>query len=503
VLVIRRVKMSIFRPWLQGENPGNEIPIPSTSREKPPSPMPSTSGQETPKKKKSVGIGTGSKTRKQTVKIVHSVKQFFRGVVQNNGSLPHKNINKLVSEATCISLTTVKKISKISDIDSYSTPTKKHVAKTKFAFDKVDDFSRDLLRRTVYEFFKRGEAPTGEKLANEMKRKTKGTEYEFPYCSRTLQKLLHTMGFSYKMIERRNTRSESRDVIAWRYRYLEKIKQFRLQGYQDFYLDETWYDTNTCKMKNWSDDSENCTVATSDKKGERIVIVHCGGRSGFIKDAAHIIHKKMADAPADYHGTMNSEIFENWFENCVLRRLEGPSVIVCDNAPYHSRVIDPKPNSSWNKPAIVQYMENHNIHVPSPIPIKPVLLEIVDQHGPREKKYAIDEMATSYGHILLRLPPYHCILNPIEMVWSQVKRKVASLNLKGRPINEIIEILRATFDTVTPEKWQNYIKKVKKTEDSYRGLQDVFDDRDSAQLVIEIGNSSSESESETSDTDME
>ncbi|KAJ4441671.1 hypothetical protein ANN_11529, partial [Periplaneta americana] len=36
----------------------------------------------------------------------------------------------------------------------------------------------------------------------------------------------------------------------------------------------------------------------------------------------------------------------------------------------------------------------------------------------------------SYGHVVLRLPPYHCILNPIEMIWSEVKRKVASKNLK-------------------------------------------------------------------------
>ena len=36
-------------------------------------------------------------------------------------------------------------------------------------------------------------------------------------------------------------------------------------------------------------------------------------------------------------------------------------------------------------------------------------------------KYVIDEMAKAAGHEVVRLPPYHCELNPIELAWSQVK----------------------------------------------------------------------------------
>ena len=119
----------------------------------------------------------------------------------------------------------------------------------------------------------------------------------------------------------------------------------------------------------------------------------------------------MADAPADYHGTTTSEIVENWFLNSVLKRLEEPSVIKCDNASYHSRIIDPKPNSSWKKSDILPYMTCYSIPVPNPIPIKPVLLEIrvIDKSTPRVKRYVIDEMAANHGHILLRLPPYHIL----------------------------------------------------------------------------------------------
>lgn len=96
-------------------------------------------------------------------------------------------------------------------------------------------------------------------------------------------------------------------------------------------------------------------------------------------------------------------------------------------------------------------MKCHNIAVPEPVPIKPVLLEIIDEQLPlneKKKKYAIDEMATFYGHVVLRLPPYHCILNPIEMVWSQIKRKVVSQNIKSRTLNEIHNLLNDACDNV-------------------------------------------------------
>ena len=483
---------NVFRPWLE-----NTCASDVTEEQ---DDLPSCSRDKTPVKNKGSVIGYGAKLRGQTVKIVQNVRKFFRCVLQANGALPNKDINKLTEAATGVSLSTVKKISKIEDAANYRTPTKKKENKTKMQFDKIDDFTRDLLRRTAYEFYTKGEAPTTEKLVASMREKTAGTDFEFPYGGRTVNRLLITMGFRYKTVMRKSTRAESQEIIAWRYRYLDQIKRFRLQGYCDVYLDETWYDSNTCKMKNWSDDSENCAVRQSDRKGERIVIMHCGGRFGFIDGALFITHKSMDDVPADYHGTMNSVLFEDWFENSVLRRLEEPSVIVCDNASYHSRVVDPRPNLSWKKDDILAYMRRHRIEVPDPVPIKPVLLQVIhEQAGPRHKRYAIDELAASYGHMVLRLPPHHCIFNPIEQVWSEVKRRVSSYNLRARPLGELINILQNSVANVTPEKWNNYIRHVEEIEASYRNLQSVFDT--SEQLVIAIEGSSSEDEESDDDLD--
>ncbi|KAJ4448835.1 hypothetical protein ANN_00226 [Periplaneta americana] len=153
-------------------------------------------------------------------------------------------------------------------------------------------------------------SPTVESITHAMREKTSGTDYEFPYGKSTVRRLLRSMEFSHKRVQRKPTRAEACDIIAWTYPYIEQIRELCLQGYSDVYLDETWYDSYMCRMKNWTDNSENCLVPMSGAKGDRIVIVHCGGRFGFIDGALAVTHKKMANAPADYHGTMNSAIIK-------------------------------------------------------------------------------------------------------------------------------------------------------------------------------------------------
>ena len=43
-------------------------------------------------------------------------------------------------------------------------------------------------------------------------------------------------------------------------------------------------------------------------------------------------------------------------------------------------------------------------------------------------KYKVDEFLKKKGHEVLRLPPYHCDLNPIEFIWGILKNRVAINN---------------------------------------------------------------------------
>src|ERR1043166_2344722 len=66
--------------------------------------------------------------------------------------------------------------------------------------------------------------------------------------------------------------------------------------------------------------------------------------------------------------------------------------------------------------------------------------------------YEVDEIAAQHGHEVLRLPPYHCDLNPIELVWAQVKSHVARNNTNFT-VASLEPLIRACLDVVTPPRW--------------------------------------------------
>ena len=47
---------------------------------------------------------------------------------------------------------------------------------------------------------------------------------------------------------------------------------------------------------------------------------------------------------------------------------------------------------------------------------------------PPKSSYVGDYLAKQKGHELLILSGYYCILNPIEFIWAQLQRNVASKN---------------------------------------------------------------------------
>ena len=125
---------------------------------------------------------------------------------------------------------------------------------------------------------------------------------------------------------------------------------------------------------------------------------------------------------------MNTEIFEKWFEESLLPALDRPSLIVMDNASYHSRRLNKMPTSKDTKIVIINWLNSNNIEFPK-ISTKIDLLKIVKLHSEKFPKiYSMDQMAELHGHRVLRLPPYHSELNPIELIWVQIKLFVAREN---------------------------------------------------------------------------
>lgn len=152
---------------------------------------------------------------------------------------------------------------------------------------------------------------------------------------------------------------------------------------------------------------------------------------------------------------MNSEVFKSWFTQ-MLQNLEEPSLIVMDNAPYHSTLIENFPKSNARKADVQDWLTKKNIKF-SPLETLAELRMRVKALIPFEKKYEIDELALTMGHEVLRLPPYHCQYNPIELIWAQVKNQVAKNNKTFKMV-DIERLTHEAIDSVTQHDWEKCVR---------------------------------------------
>ena len=103
------------------------------------------------------------------------------------------------------------------------------------------------------------------------------------------------------------------------------------------------------------------------------------------------------------------------------------------------------------------------------------------------EKIRIDEMAKA---------PFHCELNPIELVWAQVKYYVAIRN-KTFKKSDIEKLIEGAFESTSEKNWKIYVSHVVSIENEmWRAgkWQNVIES-----FVIQLGESSS---TDMTDEDM-
>ena len=94
--------------------------------------------------------------------------------------------------------------------------------------------------------------------------------------------------------------------------------------------------------------------------------------------------------------------------------------MIMDNAPSHNVLAEysaPTPSSS--KESICAWLEKNRISCPIDA-LKAELSEMLAKIVP-EPTYAIDELARQEGHEVIRIPPYHPELQPVETCWGVLK----------------------------------------------------------------------------------
>ena len=95
--------------------------------------------------------------------------------------------------------------------------------------------------------------------------------------------------------------------------------------------------------------------------------------------------------------------------------------------------------------------------------LKPELWQLVKRKRSRYKHYICDEMAEARGHRVLRLPPYHSELNPIELIWAQLKGYIATKNTSYN-LKAVRELLNEAFAAVNVERWRECCRHVVEVE---------------------------------------
>uniref|UniRef100_A0A6P7G9G8 Uncharacterized protein LOC114339331 n=1 Tax=Diabrotica virgifera virgifera TaxID=50390 RepID=A0A6P7G9G8_DIAVI len=163
------------------------------------------------------------------------------------------------------------------------------------------------------------------------------------------------------------------------------FKEFKKECSSFVYLDETWIFSKGGIKRIWQDESTK-SIKHTDTEGKRYIIVHAGGKHGFIEGADIVFSSKSAD----YHGNMNTEMFLKWLKEKLLPSLHEPSVIVLDNASYHSEILNKQPTNSWTVDKIKEWLTNKNITFPQYC-FKPQLLTLAKSHA-QPNIYMVDEI---------------------------------------------------------------------------------------------------------------
>lgn len=363
----------------------------------------------------------------------------------------------------------------------------------------LDDDVKYAIRRKLHGFFYKNEIPNLKKLQAEISK-----DDSLPNISReVLIRTLRQMNIRYLKRNRKSMLIERDEIVLWRRRYLEDIRKYRAAGRKIYYTDETWLNEGHTVSKVWQDlnvtnsrqaflDGFSTGLKCPSGKGRRLIITHIGSDSGFLHGGLNMFESRKT---GDYHEDMTAEVFEKWFSE-TLTLIEPGSVIVLDNAPYHSRQIEKLPTSAWRKEKIIEWLQSKNLQFDAHM-LKLQLLDIARQHKKQYLKYAVDEMARNSGVTVLRLPPYHCELNPIELIWAQIKGEVGRKNTTFK-LNEVKVLLGEAIAGITAEEWWKCVEHVKKDEEKMWNLDSQIE------VVVEpvnicLKDSSSESESDFSE----
>ena len=258
----------------------------------------------------------------------------------------------------------------------------------------------------------------------------------------------------------------SADLQIARCKFLRELKSMQDCQMNLVYLDETWINSNHTVPKEWVSSDGKTGRKIPKGRGQRLILLHAvDSVTGFLP-RCKLLFKSHSTDGRDYHTEMNSQIFEHWVKNSLIPSLTEPSCIIMDNASYHSRVCPDTvaPTMKNKKEEMKAWLDENNISF-DPHLLKPELYALIKKHKP-QKRYVVDQLIMAHNHLVLRLPPYHSDLNPIELLWGIIKSDVARQNSTFK-LDSMKILTDGAIEKISMEAIKSTFNHVKKTEMEY------------------------------------
>ncbi|XP_050312224.1 uncharacterized protein LOC126747544 [Anthonomus grandis grandis] len=312
--------------------------------------------------------------------IISNVAAFMKKEAEQGITIPLKNIRQRTLAATRVSQSTYRRVVQESeDIEnipscSFTSPRKKRLRKSQKIGNITSTQIKDI-KQIVYDFYiveKR--RPTLKLILQKLLDRAIIQE---PISTPTLSKLLKKIGFRWtKTEDNRKALMESYDIRLKRIKYLKQIFKYKEEGRNIVYTDESYIHSSHTKDKGWFDESRH-GIRKLISKGQRLIILHAGGRNGFVNNGLLIF--RSGSKSGDYHDDMNHHNFMKWAENQLIPNLLPNSVLVLDNAAYHNVPVVKNITSGSKKQEIVDWLKERNFTFDEKL-TKTELYEIVSEN---------------------------------------------------------------------------------------------------------------------------
>ncbi|KAJ3655184.1 hypothetical protein Zmor_014321 [Zophobas morio] len=156
--------------------------------------------------------------------------------------------------------------------------------------------------------------------------------------------------------------------------------------------------------------------------------------------------------------------------------------------PHHNVREIKEPTSTTRKADMLLWLEERDIVVDKTL-TKPEIYEVIKDFKSATRIYKLDTLMTEFGHAVLRLPPYHPELNPIEKIWANVKNWVAQRNTTFK-LPDVEKLARTRFAELTADDWATVCRNFVKVEDEYIIKERLLDDAlEEFEFMVNTGSS--------------